>query len=373
MKGHLFFNTWCAAMMLAELIANVDTETDLIIVDRGLFDALVWLTMQRQRGELTADEAQTIEAFLLLDRWRTLVDLTVVMNVSAEDAMTRENSHRISNRPGSIMNREVLSALSACVKRTVQDYGAQFGGGVIEYDTSGQQVRESNTRLAIQIIDRFQSFLDPEILVVPRRDVEALPLKAGGNFSDEGRERILQCIANSGRFMQRSQAEGNSEYVQVIACGVLTYNDQVFLFERKERDPKYRLYGRATIWQGIHVPQRTSKRGIDLLKSAVLERITRSLFLSRVFPLNLVGYCWDANNPDSSQHLGVIFKVQIDNEHTAIDIRKKKFRRGRGHGLTGSFVTSAQLSSKELKPALESWSSSIVKAIKDFRGLRTAL
>ncbi len=102
--------------MLAELIANVDTETDLIIVDRGLFDALVWLTMQRQRGELTADEAQTIEAFLLLDRWRTLVDLTVVMNVSAEDAMTRENSHRISNRPGSIMIRAASQGIkyAAC-------------------------------------------------------------------------------------------------------------------------------------------------------------------------------------------------------------------------------------------------------------------
>src|SRR5882724_237537 len=28
MKGHLFFNTWCATTMLAELLANVETETD---------------------------------------------------------------------------------------------------------------------------------------------------------------------------------------------------------------------------------------------------------------------------------------------------------------------------------------------------------
>src|SRR5262245_46546772 len=68
MKGHLFFNTWCAATMLAELLENVDTDTDIIIVDRGLFDALVWLTLQHQRRELTQDEAKTIEAFLLLDR-----------------------------------------------------------------------------------------------------------------------------------------------------------------------------------------------------------------------------------------------------------------------------------------------------------------
>jgi predicted ATPase len=46
MKGHLFFNTWCAASMLAELLANVETDTDIIIVDRGIFDALVWLRLQ---------------------------------------------------------------------------------------------------------------------------------------------------------------------------------------------------------------------------------------------------------------------------------------------------------------------------------------
>jgi hypothetical protein len=109
MKGHLFFNTWCASTMLAELIATVDTETDLIIVDRGLFDALVWLTLQRRRGELTDHEARVIEQFLLLDRWRTLIDLAIVMNVSAEEAIKREISNRITSKPGSIMNIPVLT------------------------------------------------------------------------------------------------------------------------------------------------------------------------------------------------------------------------------------------------------------------------
>jgi hypothetical protein len=117
MKGHLFFNTWCAGTMLADLIANVDTATDIIILDRGIFDALVWLTLQRQRHELTADEAQVIEAFLLLDRWRSLIDLAVVMSVPADEAMARENSQRISPKPGSIMNPEVLGNITAAVTR----------------------------------------------------------------------------------------------------------------------------------------------------------------------------------------------------------------------------------------------------------------
>lgn len=32
--------------MLAELLANIDSDSDIIVVDRGLFDALVLLTLQ---------------------------------------------------------------------------------------------------------------------------------------------------------------------------------------------------------------------------------------------------------------------------------------------------------------------------------------
>jgi hypothetical protein len=153
MKGHLFFNTWCASTMLAELIATVDTETDLIIVDRGLFDALVWLTLQRQRGELTEREATVIEQFLLLDRWRSLIDLAVVMNVSAEEAIKRETGNRISSKPGSIMNIPVLAALSNSVKETISLYREKFPA-IVEYDTSGGgNVRYSNARLAGMILD----------------------------------------------------------------------------------------------------------------------------------------------------------------------------------------------------------------------------
>lgn len=99
MKGHLFFNTWCACSMLAELLANVEADADIIIVDRGIFDALVWLNLQLQRGEITQEEAGTIDSFLLLERWRTLIDLVVVMNVPADEAMSRENGQRITKRP----------------------------------------------------------------------------------------------------------------------------------------------------------------------------------------------------------------------------------------------------------------------------------
>jgi hypothetical protein len=165
MKGHLFFNTWCASTMLAELLANVDTETDIVIVDRGVFDALVWLTMQRQRHEVTDPEARKIGGFLLLDRWRTLIDLAVVMNVSPKEAIARENSQRISRKLGSIMNPEVLKNISQAVDRAVKEYGSKFGS-IIKYETSGRDVKASNVGLADKILNQLEVFLNPKILVM---------------------------------------------------------------------------------------------------------------------------------------------------------------------------------------------------------------
>jgi predicted NUDIX family phosphoesterase len=368
MKGHLFFNTWCASTMLAELLENVETETDLIIVDRGLLDALVWLTLQRQRGEVTAEEARTIEEFLLLDRWRSLIDLAVVMNVSADEAMSRENSQRISRKSGSIMNLAVLSAISESVVQTIDNYGSRFAG-VIRHETSGEDVRSSNVRLADQVIDHIEAFLNPEILVVPRGDLSNLPLIDGGGFSDRDKQAVINLISSSGKFMRRSEAEQNADFVQIIACGLLTYENEVFLFERKERDPKYRLYGKATMWQGTHVAKQDGSQGVDLLKVSLLDRIARSLFLSRSFPVELVGYCWDREDPISSRHFGVIFHVQIDNDHTAINLRRKEFRSKRGHGFAGNFVSWNNLRSSQIEPTLETWSLAILRGLKGGTGI----
>ena len=49
MKGHFFFNAWTMATMLSEVLETHETNVDLLILDRGFFDALVWLELQARR------------------------------------------------------------------------------------------------------------------------------------------------------------------------------------------------------------------------------------------------------------------------------------------------------------------------------------
>jgi len=115
------------------------------------------------------------------------------------------------------------------------------------------------------------------------------------------------------------------------------------------------------------------KRGVALLESAVSRRIAGSLFLSRVFPTRLVGCCWNTDTAHSARHLGAVFAVDIDDDHTAADLRRKEFRHGRGYGLAGRFVSCASLAAHEPLPKLEGWSAAILKgfiARRDRRGAR---
>lgn len=164
--------------------------------------------------------------------------------------------------------------------------------------------------------------------------------------------------------MHRAEAEERSDVIQIVAAGLLMREDKVFLFQRKEADPKYRLYGKTTVWQGTHVAKNHGNSISGLLRASLQERLSRTLFLSRVFETIELGYCWDADDPKSSRHLGMMYKVQIDNPHTAADLRKKEFRRKRGHSLVGEFVTWADLVDQQDDLNLESWSKAVLNSMR---------
>ena len=50
----------------------------------------------------------------------------------------------------------------------------------------------------------------------------------------------------------------------------------------------------------------------------------------------------------------------IDNPNTAADLRKKEFKRKRGHGLAGDFIAWEDLRKKADEINLESWSRTVL-------------
>ena len=360
MKGHLFFNTWCASTMLAELLQNVETNTDIIIADRGLFDALIWFQLQHKRGELSDEELEHIENFLLMDRWKNLFDLVAVLQASASTALQRENATRITSKPGSIMNTSVLDALSDAVDESKKKYEPHFKKIVLSNTDSGE-FRSSATKLVSLILDSFEEFVNPEILVVPRARVLELVEQEPPGFGESKLRAIKDLVDKYGSYVRRTGAEKSSEVVQVVGCGVLVRSGKVFVFRRHDKNPKSRLYGKSTIWQGCHVdkPQNNTPKSAAVLR-ALERRIADSLFISRKVNSHLVGYTWDDSSEQAQRHIGFIHQVDVESDDLAENLRKKEFRRSRGHDLVGEFVKANGLVSRMDEIDLEPWSRAVL-------------
>ena len=89
-KGTAFFNTWVTCATLNGIIeALEDEKLDVLILDRGLFDGLVWIDWQEKTHRVSRAEAEGFRSFVLTPRWRGLVDLVFVMHCDARTSLER--------------------------------------------------------------------------------------------------------------------------------------------------------------------------------------------------------------------------------------------------------------------------------------------
>lgn len=366
MKGHLFFNTWCASSSLAEFLEVVEAEADVLLVDRGLFDALVWLTLQENRGEVTSEEVAGISNFLLLERWRRLTDLVLVMSAQPETAIQRELDARISARPGSIMNPRVLQAIAEALRNTLDRYQDRFHS-VEHLDTTGQSPRETNEQIAGHVLGGMEGMLNPEVLVISRAHLRAWWNGTEGVFSPCDDERVA-ALLDGAKYIRRSIAEQDDDHVQIVPAAVLTVEDQLFFFRRRESDPKYRLYGKDTVFQGCHVARRDgmSADPVRAAEQALREKLSRLLFLGRELPGGVIGVAWDnAADEEHSRHVGLIVRKTIENPETAHALRKKEFRSRRAPWMIGELIKPRDLLAAK-ETFLEPWSRGILQDCEDW-------
>lgn len=360
MKGHFLFNTWTLGTMLAGLIDAVDRDDDLVILDRGVFDALIWLEVQKQQGQVSYGEARAFEAFVMVERWRKLTDATCTILVDPAISMRRENQRRLLPRTGSVMNPKALPTFNAALKSLMRKHRGNFRFAALSNDGNAEA---GATQLVEQVLSLAREWADPEIAVVSRQDAETLVPEGARRWTTQ----VWRALSRSIEFRKRSSVEQNDRWVQVLACGAQVHRGEVFLSVRR-RQRNQLPSGRddsARIWQGCHVrkPQTgTLVRGD--LEGQLRERLREDLHLGELAakpqPLGLV---WTPNGAEQ-RHLGVFFKVPVE-ERVAKFLDEKEFRtNGRGYRRESSFVRPAELTpgNRQAKGyTVEQWSLEILK------------
>ncbi len=355
MKGHFFFNTWTTSTMLAELLNAVDQEDDLVILDRGLFDALVWLELQRRNSQVSETERAAFETFITLERWRNLIDSVALLQVTPKLAMARENPGGVAPRVGSIMNQDWLGRFNTALRAVKARHKNDF---LFEEIQNSDNQERGVQRLLAHVLAGARNWSDPTIAVITRQDAQKLVPGRVRRWTPATWRELKKFIS----FRCRSEVEDDERWVQPLVCGAQTYASKVFLaIRRRPRDGVARAReNTARVWTGCHVKQPSDGNlSMQHFKNELSTRLKSDLHLAELDikpkPLGLV---WSGDG-DERTHLGVIFEVPVS-KNVADFLDERQFKtNGRGYLVKNSFVEPARLLRDE--PAnrdytLEEWS-----------------
>jgi predicted NUDIX family phosphoesterase len=361
MKGHFYFNAWTTVTMLAEVLETYETNVDLLILDRGFFDALVWLELQARRDQVTPEEKKVFSDFVLLERWRSLVDMTVIMKVEPSVALTREHQNQIVHREGSMMNPRALGEFNNALAHVAERYSQCFP--ISEIDTTKTQgVVETNLDLLGVLLPRIEAWADPKIAVVPRQ--AAIDVFGDSSFlhGDDARP-ALESLAGQVTFRKRSEAEQDKDVVQLLGAGVTAHEDGIMILERELRDKKAMEYGQHALWIGCHVDIDSG----DLLggvATCLVRRIQQELHLATPSEPVFLGLAWDKNQTES-QHFGVMFRIPVLNDYVAEHLENKQFKKmGRSGRIKSTFMKQEEIVRALAELDLEPWSYYMARNIK---------
>lgn len=161
LRDNLFrFNVWSASYALTHILEGLSSpeKYHIAILDRGVFDALVWFQLLADRGSITLDDMKKVHEFFLIDEWLDVVDQVFLFQTDPNTSLERENADKLIDEPGTAMNPDFLEQLNSAYAK-VRDNHAERFRDVREIDTGGARnttPKETAYKVARAIVDRMQ-------------------------------------------------------------------------------------------------------------------------------------------------------------------------------------------------------------------------
>jgi predicted NUDIX family phosphoesterase/thymidylate kinase len=360
-KGTAFFNTWVTCATLNGIIeALEDEKLDVLILDRGLFDGLVWIDWQEKTHRVSEEEAKGFRSFVLTPRWRGLVDLVFVMHCDAATSLEREHSKQITLRHGAIMNVATLAQLRSHYLEAARRYKDQFKSIRVINNSGGREMKMV-ADVAKRILDWLGRFTDEEVLCVPRRSVEGQVRLSETKVVRPNWKAVSRLVNRRGTYVKRSIAETSDELLQVVPVCIIRNGDRFLTNVRHE--PGESLHEAFGNWAGGHV----RKQDLDHARSkwaSVMTGLRRELHeelsLEDLPRLQPIGIVHSSEDKRAARHIGIVFEVVFSDPANIAAFDNKTIRER-----PDRYVKTSWMERKELSRNLASqrdWS----KAISSF-------
>jgi predicted NUDIX family phosphoesterase/thymidylate kinase len=357
-KGTAFFNTWVTCATLNGIIeALEDEKLDVLILDRGLFDGLVWIDWQEKTHRVSATEAKGFRGFVLTPRWRGLVDLVFVMHCDAKTSLDREYANQITLRHGAIMNNATLTELRQHYLEAASRYQGEFKSVNVIENSQGPAMN-TISKVAKMILNSLGRFADEEVLCLPRKSVEGQIRLSESKLVTPNWKVVSKLINGRGIYVARSIAETSDLLLQVVPVCIIRNGDRFLTNMRYE--PGESLHDAFGNWAGGHV----RKQDLDHVRSkweSVLAGLRRELHeelsLEDLPPLAPIGIVHSSEDKRAARHIGIVFQA-IFSDPANIAAFDNKIIRERPN----RYVTTGWMERRELFRTLDSqrdWSRAI--------------
>ncbi|MBU1344048.1 MAG: deoxynucleoside kinase [Proteobacteria bacterium] len=377
-KLHPDFNIWTANMTLSQLLAlKQSSQFFVILIDRGIYDSLIWMNLLNNLGKLKSEELKIFETYYLLDRFRKSIDLVIYMECSIEKSLEREFKDLLTDKEGSIMNKAFLTDFLSASKQSYRKYSDHFSQ-IISIDTSEKKTLEGVEEVVSAVLDSLKVLSDEEILFF-NKSLFAERLNFSGLTNDVNKFKVLERIikTNSDKD-KRSFVENQPHSIQIIVMAYIVCNKKIALFTKREITADKRFHNKRIAWIGGHLQsadieengeKTVLKSMLNCLQREIFEEISLSLDSRPVFK----GLTYDRTNSKSLQHLGVVFQIDLKDEKIMNSINLKAYKELSGQEIEIEFVDLTPKAFSERIDSIEPWSYSILESLLsiDMEGIST--
>lgn len=148
------FNTWSASYALMHVLEGLhgSDKYHLAILDRGLFDALVWFELLHLDRQVTLEDRNSVQNFLRIPTWRSVIDMVLLFKTDAETSLEREHKDKLIDEPGRAMNPDFIEKLNAAYDSVVGRYSEDFPLKTIDTSNSEKTDPRGTAEEAVGLI-----------------------------------------------------------------------------------------------------------------------------------------------------------------------------------------------------------------------------
>ena len=368
-KYNPVFNVWTCTSAINEINKKMDhvqhgEELDVIISDRGIFDALCWFKWLKTQHHMNQKEYEVLTEFATLYRWLKNIDLVYVFTVSPEVSIQREYANLLTNKRGSIMCESVLAQYLESVKETMDEYSRDFRS-VYQIETTNKEQNDVGYEVTNKILHLLKNMLIEKVGYIEKSTISLLD-----GFNNLN---TLLPALNQYSFDHRDVVERNLTVIQPIPVAVfLTPNDERILCFKKTKkstsagSPER---GKLLFYAGGHtrLEDEFADTKADFLKTAQ-NTLEREMFEELGISISLEGiepsFCLytPQYSEKSKQHLAIGWIVHITPE-TKLHLDSYEMVQRKGTSKSGSFLSFSEIEktfSENKSLSLESWSKEIL-------------